>query len=212
MRHVDKAAFGRRVQQRREALEMSQPDLAKAVGMRQQGINNIEHGVVARPRLLRELARALSTTEQWLLWREGPEIVEQIPAEATFATIPLLSWVSAGRLTDAELQIPVEDVPLLAFADLGRGEFFALRVEGDSMDRLSPNGSIIVVDRAARDLIPGKPYVFWHRAEGATYKLWQPDPPRLEPYSWNAANRAIFIKRKSDYEVVGRVRRSVLDL
>jgi SOS-response transcriptional repressor LexA len=212
MRQVDKKAFGRRVQELRESLRVSQSELAQTIGMRQQGINNIETGVVARPRLMRELAAALQTTEQWLLWREGPQSLNGHEFEMKLQRVPLLSWVSAGKLNDAESQIPVEDVPLLAFADLGRGEFFALRVEGDSMDRVSPNGSVIVVDRAGRDLVAGKPYVFWHRTEGATYKLWQPDPPRLEPYSWNAANRAIFIKRKGDYDVIGRVRRTVLDL
>jgi transcriptional regulator with XRE-family HTH domain len=71
MRQVDKKAFGRRVQERRESLGISQTELAEAVGMRQQGINNIEHGIVGRPRLLRELAGALHTTEQWLLWRNS---------------------------------------------------------------------------------------------------------------------------------------------
>lgn len=129
----------------------------------------------------------------------------------TIARVPLLDFVSAGKLADAASQIPVEDVPLLAFADLGRGDFFALKVTGDSMDRLSPEGSIIVVNRADRDLIHDKAYVFSHRGE-ATYKLWQPDPPHLAPYSWNPANKPIFVKGNKDFGVVGRVKRSVLDL
>lgn len=127
------------------------------------------------------------------------------------AYVPVLSWVSAGKLADAESQIPVEDVPLLAFADLGRGDFFALRVAGDSMDRVSPEGSIIVVNRADRDLIADRPYVFSRRGE-ATYKLWQPDPPHLAPFSTNPANKPIFVKGKKDFEVIGRVRRTLLDL
>lgn len=212
MRPVDKQAFGQRVTARRQAMRFSQNQLAAAVGMKQQGIVSIEQGRVARPRLLREIAAALNTTEEWLLWREGPETVSAEEIPLSFRRIPLLSWVSAGQLVDAESQIPVEDAPLLVFADLGQGEFFALRVEGDSMDRISPPGSVIVVNRAARDLVAGKPYVFWHRAEGPTFKLWQPDPPRLEPYSWNAVNRPIFIRRKKDFDVIGRVRRTVLDL
>jgi len=135
-----------------------------------------------------------------------------VPSPNVPAPVPLLSWVSAGKLSDADSQIPVEDVPLLAFADLGRGDFFALKVVGDSMDRHSPEGSIIVVNRAERELLPDKPYVFWHRTMGTTYKLWQPKPPRLEPYSWNAANKPIFVERKRDFGVIGRVRRTVLDL
>lgn len=127
--------------------------------------------------------------------------------------VPLISWVAAGRLADSSSQIPVEDVPLLAFADLGKGDFFALTVKGDSMDRLSPDGSIIIVDRSDTDLVPGKPFVFYEKTEGTTYKLWRPEPvPRLDPHSWNSANQPIFIKRKRDFGIIGRVRRTLLDL
>lgn len=128
--------------------------------------------------------------------------------------VPLLSWVSAGKLRgDLAQPIPVADVPLLAFSDLGRGDFFALKVEGDSMDRLSPDGSVIIVNRLDKTLIRGKPYVFAVRGK-ATYKLWESsdDVHRLEPYSFNPAHKAIFPKRDGDMEVVGRVRRTMFDL
>lgn len=128
------------------------------------------------------------------------------------AQVPLLSWVSAGQLVDAESQILADDFERLAFAGLGRGEFFALKVEGDSMDRLSPEGSVIVVNRMERDAVVGRAYVFWHRTEGTTYKLWHADPDYLEPFSTNPAHKPIFVKRKKDLEIVGRVRRTVLDL
>ena len=131
--------------------------------------------------------------------------------EDTPRRVPLLSWVSAGRLSDASSQLPVEDVPLLAFSDLGSGDFFALRVQGDSMDRISPDGSIIVIDRQEKTLQANKPYVFAIRGE-ATYKLWRPKPPRLEPYSTNPTHSTIFIERQNELEIVGRVRRTLLDL
>lgn len=71
---VDKKAFGERVAWRRTKLKLSQGALAKAVGMRQQGVQNIEAGIVARPRAMMELATVLETTEKWLLWKEGPEV------------------------------------------------------------------------------------------------------------------------------------------
>lgn len=131
--------------------------------------------------------------------------------DPSFARVSLLDMVSAGKLTDPSSQIPVEHVPLLAFADLGHGDFFALKVEGDSMDRISPEGSIIVVNRADRTLVAGKSYVFSVRGK-TTYKLWRPEPPRLEPFSTNPGNQTIFINKKTDFDVVGRVRRTVFDL
>jgi SOS-response transcriptional repressor LexA len=210
MGNVDKKAFGARVAQRRMKLGLSQQALADLVGMRQQGIVSIEAGHVERPRLLRELAAALHTSDAWLLWRDGHE--EVAPGEAIpLARVPLLDWVSAGRLVPPTSQIPLEDVPLLAFADLGRGEFFALRVEGDSMDRLSPDGSTIVVNKTERELLNGRAYVFSVRGE-TTYKLWHDDPAFLQPFSTNPIHMPIFFKRKKDFEVIGRVRRTMLDL
>jgi SOS-response transcriptional repressor LexA len=125
---------------------------------------------------------------------------------AAITSVPLLEWVAAGQLTDPRSQIPVEDVPLLAFADLGRGEFFALKVKGDSMDRISPEDSTIIVNRADRTLVKGKPFVFSTR-DGTTYKLWQPgDPAYLESFSTNPMHKPIFVRKRRDMEVVGRQR------
>ncbi len=134
-------------------------------------------------------------------------------AAPAVASIPLLDKVTAGKLRSASSQIPIEDVPLLAFADLGRGEFFALTVEGDSMDRISPDSSTIVVNQADRILVTGKAYVIFRRGE-ATFKLWRPDPPRFAPHSTNPIHEPVFVKSKAEAEklVVGRVKRTVLDL
>lgn len=137
----------------------------------------------------------------------------QVRASSKVTRVPLLDSVTAGKLKAPTSQIPVEDVPLLAFADLGRGEWFALKVDGDSMDRVSPDGSRIVVNRADRTLVSGKPYVFSDRGE-TTYKLWRPDPPRFAPFSTNPTHEPIYCKSRKDAEgmVIGRVKRTVLDL
>jgi SOS-response transcriptional repressor LexA len=134
-------------------------------------------------------------------------------APESFSRIPLLDKVATGKLKSPSSQIPVEDVPLLAFADLGRGAFFALTVEDDSMDRLSPNGSVIIVNHADRTLVAGRAYVISRRGE-ATFRLWRSDPPRFSPYSTNPIHEPIFVKSKPEAErlVVGRVKRTMLDL
>lgn len=136
-------------------------------------------------------------------------------ADRGLVRVPLLDSVAAGKLTDPMSQLSADEVPKIPFSGLGAGEFFALKVEGDSMDRISPAGSVIVVNRSDRTLISNKAYVFWHRAEGTTFKLWQPSPPHLAPFSTNPSNKPIFVQdkgRKRDFEVIGRVKRTVLDL
>lgn len=127
--------------------------------------------------------------------------------------VPLLDSVAAGKLKHPVSQLALEDVPLLAFADLGRGDFFALTVDGDSMDRIAPDGATIVIDRSDRVLVAGKPYVVSDRG-AASFKLWKPGPPRFAPYSTNPAHEPIYTKNKEAAEkmVVGRVKRAVVDL
>lgn len=74
-REVDPHDFGRRILQRRESLKLSQDDLAAAVGQgtKQQTVDNWEHGKVKRPRVLLEIAKALRTSQEWLLYGEGSE-------------------------------------------------------------------------------------------------------------------------------------------
>ncbi len=158
-------------------------------------------------------AEGVATSARAILF--GPDAnappAPELPSEAGIVRVPLLSWVSAGKLAEPHSQIPVEDVPLLAFADLGRGNFFALHVSGDSMDRVSPDKSTIVVNRDERTLINGRCYVFAVRGE-TTYKMWHAEPAYLAPYSTNPSNQPIFFQKKRDLEVIGRVRRTLLDL
>jgi SOS-response transcriptional repressor LexA len=149
-----------------------------------------------------KIAPVLQTTAGELLLSDGGGIQR----------IPLLDWIQAGRLTNTRSQLPMEDVPLLAFADLGRGEFFALRVHGASMDRVSPDGSVIVVDKSDKTLLAGRFYVFAVRG-ATTYKRWQAGKPSyLAAFSTDPAEGPIFIEKRKDFEVVGRVRRTMLDL
>lgn len=133
-----------------------------------------------------------------------------VPSPNVPIKIPLLDWVSAGSLVEPKSQIPESDAPLLAVAGLGPGRYFALKVQGSSMDRLSPEGSVIIVNRAETEPISGKCYIFSIRGE-TTFKRWHADPPYLEPYSWDPVHKPIFVKRKRDLATVGRVVRSMID-
>ena len=131
--------------------------------------------------------------------------------EPRLVTIPILDKVTAGRLSNPLSQIPLDDLQTITISDLGSGEYFALRVEGDSMNRISPEGAIIIVNRRDKTLINNKCYVFSLRGE-TTFKMWQADPPHFAPYSTNPTNKPIFLKKKTDAEIIGRVKISILEL
>ncbi len=64
---ISKQTLGVRLALARSEAGLSQPALAKAVGMTQSAIAEIEGGRVKRPKKLREIARAMGVTEEWLL-------------------------------------------------------------------------------------------------------------------------------------------------
>ncbi|MFA5951522.1 MAG: S24 family peptidase [Hyphomicrobium sp.] len=210
---MEKASLRQRVEQRLSVLKTGAVEAATRIpGLERNYIRDLLEGKKEsfNQAKLPLVAEALEWTVAELLGDRQPPKIDRSAPKMT--RVPLLETVQAGKLRAPSSQIPVEDVPLLAFADLGRGEFFALKVEGDSMDRISPEGSTIIVNKADRTLINGRCYVFSHRGE-TTFKMWQAgDPAHLAPYSTNPTNKPIFFKKKSDLEVIGRVKRTVLDL
>lgn len=67
MSKVVNQALGLRLAAARQKARLSQPQLAEKVGMTQSAIAEIEGGRVKRPKKLREIAKAVGQTEEWLL-------------------------------------------------------------------------------------------------------------------------------------------------
>lgn len=154
-----------------------------------------------------------ATALEWTvaeLYGEKPVTGAHSRAKVTF--VPILDFVAAGKLASPMSQIPLQNARKVGLSGLGRGDFFGLTVQGTSMDRVSPDGSIIIFNRLDRQLVKGKFYVFSVRGE-TTYKRWHAEPEYLEPYTTDIdAHGPIFVTRKRDLEVIGRVKRTILDL
>ena len=90
------------------------------------------------------------------------------------------------------------------------GDWVALKVVGDSMDRISPPDSIIYVDRKDKVLVPNACYVISNGDGEATYKRFRPNPMRFEPVSTNPAHEPIYPTREP--LIVGRVKKSTLEM
>lgn len=126
--------------------------------------------------------------------------------------VPLLdSLVSAGNLTPREAVRPEEITRYVAAGALPPGDWIALTVEGDSMDLVSPPGSVIFVNRADQRLVDGGFYVIaLDGDDGTTYKRYREKPTHFAPYSYNREHAPLIIN--IPYRVVGRVYRTMLDL
>lgn len=125
--------------------------------------------------------------------------------------VPQISWVSASAMRPEE-PVSVKDAEaFIAVPELPPGEWIALEVQGDSMDRVSPDGSIIFVNCSDKRLVNGKFYVFQDADDhGTTYKRFRSNPDRFVPYSTNPDHEPIY--PEGDYRVIGRVWRTHKDL
>ena len=165
-----------------------------------------------------ELAKVLDVSVQWLL--TGTDAVETPAAPPTTAMIyaPLISWVSAGQLVQPDHVEELQTARQVAVPDLDlAGQWIALRVVGDSMDRISPPDSVIVVNLADRRLVPNGCYIFADGEGGATFKRWRPADarhrfPQVAPVSTNKMHKPVFLKDGQEPVVIGRVRRSILEM
>lgn len=127
---------------------------------------------------------------------------------------PLISWVSAGVLKAPSAVSAVADAKMAYAHGLDpKGDWIALQVEGDSMDRISPPESIIFVDRKDRRLVTNACYVIADAEGGeASYKRFRANPDRWEPVSTNPEHEPTFVKKGREPVIVGRVRKTLLSM
>ena len=115
--------------------------------------------------------------------------------------VPLLSWISAGALSTDE--VAQEAIGTVLVADLPPGDWLALEVQGTSMDRISPPGSRIFVNRKDKKLVTNACYVIDDGEGHATYKRFRPNPTRFEPVSTDPTHETLF--PDNEPTIVGRV-------
>lgn len=147
---------------------------------------------------LTKIADALGVT--------ASELIE----EHQMTEIPVVTWVSAGLMARDDEQQD-DAIGWIEMPDLDpRGKWIALKVEGDSMDRISPPGSLIFVNLLDKALVPNACYVIANGDNEVTYKRFRSNPTRFEPVSTNPRHEAMF--PDGDPKIIGRVRRSIIDM
>lgn len=193
----------------RKAAGLSQTKLADLAKVSQQLISRLESGIDLTTKKLPEIARAIGVSVYDLDENYAPDDGTGI------ISAPLISWVSAGAFRKPE--VPISDLSGTDKAyTLGldpEGEWIALRVEGDSMDLISPPESIVFVNLKDRRLVANACYVIADEEGGSTYKRYRPGPARWEPVSNNKKDHETFyVQGDRGPRVIGRVKRTVLDL
>ena len=200
----------RRIDERLKVIGKSPRAASMEAGGSPDLIRNITRGKSKSPRgeNLTRLAKVLGVTVEWLMTGKGEiEVQPQVPVASGRITVPLISWISAGKMSFPD--ITDETIGHVQEGELDpEGDWIALKVVGDSMDRISPPESVIFVDRKDKVLVPNACYVISNDDGEATYKRFRSNPMRFEPVSTNPAHEPIYPSREP--LIVGRVKKSTI--
>lgn len=140
----------------------------------------------------------------------GDDTSAAIDLASKVVRAPVISWVSASKLVVPDAVLDEDDAPTAYAMGLDqRGDWIALRVDGTSMDRISPPDSIIFVNRKDRMLVPNACYVVTTEDGEASYKRYRPNPDRWEPVS-TLEHPTLYADQGLSLKIIGRVRMTTL--
>lgn len=153
-----------KIAEARMAKGWTQSDLAKKIGTTQQQIaryesddNDVKGGALVK------ISQALGVTISYLLGMDSASI-----PSGSMVEVPLYGAIAAG--TPIEM-VEVEDTqPIPVQLHERYPDSFLLKVEGDSMDRILPNGCFALVDPCDDVTHDGDPYAVCVNGYDATIK------------------------------------------
>lgn len=189
----------------REAKGWTRRGLADRADVSEDAINKWERGErLPRRDSLEKLCEALGCSPFDLLPSEFKRV-----GGNELLTVPVIAWTQAGAPEAAIQQGGWDEMVTVSY---DRDTLIALEVRGDSMDRIAPEGSVIVVDYRDRDLRDGGVYLAQFEGADITVKRYRNagGPARFEPVSTNPNHQTIF--PTGPVTVLGRVRRVVTSL
>lgn len=127
---------------------LPQAELAKRLNVRPQTINYLIVTGATRSKLVPELAKALSVTEDWLLYGTGQKVDPTRHAQSFGQRIvPVLNYVQAGSAQDVVDQYePGSGMDELITDQQIGNHAFALTIRGDSMFPLMREGDRVIID------------------------------------------------------------------
>lgn len=159
--------LGNKIAEARKAKGWTQQYLADRMGTTQQTIQRYETGTRdIKASTLRLLSETLNVTVAYLL-----DMTDTYAKLSESVEVPLYGAIAAGVPID---MLPIEayyPIPAEVFAKWP--EAFLLRVEGESMNRILPNGCYALVDPCARIDCDGQPYAIRVGSLEATIKRIQ---------------------------------------
>ena len=159
-----KAMSRYKIAEARIAKGWSQQELADKMETTQQTIQRYESGARdIKSSVLIKLSSVLDVTISYLLGLENASI----PNNST-VDVPSYGSIAAGTPIEMVEVKDSQPVPVKVHERFPKA--FLLKVEGESMNRILPNGSYALIDPAQKEPISGKPYAVCVNGYDATIK------------------------------------------
>ena len=204
-----------RIDKRLDAIGIKESRASLLAGLSNSAIRNMRRKVRrgdvnggVETRTLAALAPVLKTNVAWLTDGTGNE--EGDAVELVRNDVPLISWISAGEMVDQDCVTDTSVFSVVTTYNLPEGEWIALRVDGTSMNKISPPDSIIFVNTHDRRLVANGCYVIIDESGKATYKRYR--PTEMPPWQSASYEKIVPQSLEGAIKVIGRVRRSVIDM
>jgi phage repressor protein C with HTH and peptisase S24 domain len=211
------ASLGERIRQCREALGISQGELAKRVGIKQQSIGDLESGKTRGTKHLLGIAKALGQSPDWLEKGQGdqlrpateadiaPNVGERYPAPSISGMpmdVPEMGTAVGGNNGDFSLNGQVVDYKRRPPGIANNRNVFCLRVRGDSMSPKYEEGDLVYVSpnrptKSGDDvLVEMKPKIPGEAGNAYIKRLVSKTPTKLVLRQFNPANERIEIQQE----------------
>lgn len=207
--------FGERLRQLRAVSKMSQRELAQRIGMSKSSVSMFESGD-REPGLetLEAIADTFNVDLDYLMGKS--DIRNRMQAELArsgydsgSARIPVLGTIRAGLPLDAvENILDWEEIPQALARD---GEYFALRITGDSMEPRIREGDVVIV-RKQEQVDNGDVAVVMINGDEATIKRYYKRETGVSLVAYNPAYDPLHYSPEEVEELPVRVYGKVIEL
>ena len=140
------AAIKDNIKRLRENADMSQEELGLKIGKTRSAISQYESGkIVPRMGVIEDIASLFGVQKSDIIGESPLSIPGSFyPAPSHYATAPLLGRIHAGDAQEPDILEKEIELPLSVSKSHPNAYF--LEVEGDCMDKVYPEGCLILVD------------------------------------------------------------------
>lgn len=214
--------MARRIKEKRLELGLTQEELGKLIGTQRAAVNKYEAGLVENMKrsTIKQLSLIFNVDPKWLMAFDVDEINSNT-SHSEYKLFPVS--ISAGCLEDVD---GIDTFDLISIADeimgkyAGNKSIVLLKVNGESMNRIIPNGSYILVDTSRTRVtdISDRDIVVFSENGSYSVKRYVNDVANerflFKPDSTDDTFTAIEVKyeNSSDLRLIGKVVKYIVNL